>query len=68
MKILTAIIITILVMLQLFFISLVNAKTYFGYDIHGNIMCDIEVAGFRFGYWQHNKNDYTLYEMKGEQK
>ena len=61
-KILLAIISTILVMLQLLYYGLINAKTYWGYDIHDNMLCDIEVYGFRFNYWQHNENDYTIYK------
>lgn len=62
MKILATIILTILVMLQLFYYGLINAKTYWGYDVYGNMLCDIEIYGFRFGYWQNNEFDQTIYE------
>lgn len=62
MKTLIAVILTVLIMLQIFFCGLVNAKTYWGYDIHGNIICDIEIYGFRFSYWQNNEHDFTIYE------
>ena len=56
------VILTILIMLQLFFYGLVNAKLYWGYDIHGNMLCSIEIAGYRFNYTQHDINDYTIYK------
>jgi len=62
MKTVITIVLTILVMLQLFFYGLINAKTFWGHDVNGNMLCDIEIYGFRFNYWQYNEHDYTIYE------
>lgn len=62
MRTFITVIATVLIMLQLFYCGLVNAKTYWGYDVYGNMLCDIEIYGFRFGYWQHNEFDYTIYK------
>jgi hypothetical protein len=62
MKTITTVILTVLVMLQLVFYGLVNARTYWGYDVYGNLICDIEIYGFRFSYLQHNEYDYTNYK------
>ena len=62
MRTIIAILATILIMLQLFFYCLCDAVVYWGYDIHGNMLCDIEVGGYRFNYTQHDINDHTIYK------
>lgn len=61
MKTATTILFTALVIFQLLFYGLINAKTYWGHDIYGNMLCSIEIYGCRFNYTQH-VNDYTIYK------
>ena len=51
-KILLAIIITILVMLQLFYYALINATTTFGYTLNGGQMVVVDLGIQQFNYWE----------------
>lgn len=68
MKIIISIILTIIIMLQLFYYAMLNANTYFGHDIEGNIIVGIDLGVQRFNYCQHEKNDKTLYDYLKKNK
>ena len=55
-------------MLQLFYYAMLNANTYFGHDIYGNIIVGIDLGVQRFNYCQHEKNDKTLYDYLKKNK
>jgi hypothetical protein len=51
-KIIIAILITILVMLQIFYYVLVNAKATFGYNSSGGQVVSIDLGIQQFNYWE----------------
>jgi hypothetical protein len=51
-KILFAVIITIFLMLQLFYYLLINASVKFGYTITGNQAVSIDIGIQQFNYWE----------------
>jgi hypothetical protein len=51
-KIIIAILITILVMLQIFYYLLINAKATFGYNTSGGQVVSIDIGVQQFNYWE----------------
>lgn len=51
-KIVMAIVITALLMLQLFYYALVNARVTFGYNIYNKQVVSIDLGIQQFNYWE----------------
>ena len=55
MKTLLAVVVTILVMLQIFYYALINAKVNFGYTIDRRQIVSVDVGIQQFCYWEEVK-------------
>lgn len=54
-KIVVSVILTILVMLQLFYYVLINARVNFGYTIDGRQIVSVDLGIQEFNYWEEVK-------------